>query len=104
VERGEGERREVRWRTVGALPFIGAEGGVDGGQWFKAEEWLALMGMKQLTHKWRFTPWKEEGGTGKWVRDVVWCSGQRFHGKAGGGGVPCFGVGGGRRGWLGQKG
>jgi hypothetical protein len=42
VERGEGEQGEVRWRTVGALPFIGGGGGEEavrrgGGRLVKAE-------------------------------------------------------------------
>jgi hypothetical protein len=44
MERGEGERGEVRWRTAGFSLFVGAEGRPV----VKAEEWLVLMGMKWL--------------------------------------------------------
>jgi hypothetical protein len=64
---GHGEKRRRAGRGAvengGALPLYRGRGG---GWWpvIKAEEWLALIGMKRLTLNWHFTPWVEGGGRG----------------------------------------
>jgi hypothetical protein len=52
----------VLWRTADLSLYIGAEG--EGELVIKVDEWLALMGRKQLGLNWYFTPQIEGGEMG----------------------------------------